>query len=127
MTKEDEIKIVHEVGTHVVILGAGASYASTILNPEKNGKILPLMRNIVDIVGLQDLVLTLPKEYQVLKEDFEKLYSKLAKDNKFKKEREYIEKEVNIYFSQLELPDTPTIYDYLILSLRHNKDIIATF
>lgn len=127
MTREDEIKVVHARGTHVVILGAGASYASTIQNPEKNGKNLPLMKNVIDIVGLKDVVKTLPIEYQLLSGDFEKLYSSLSKDDKFVDERAYIEQKVNSYFSKLELPDTPTIYDYLILSLRRNKDVIATF
>lgn len=127
MTKEEEIKIIHGRGSHVVILGAGASYASTIKNSEKNGKKLPLMRNVIDIVGLNQTVAELPKEYQLYKEDFEKLYSLLSKDDKFKAEREYIEKVVYKYFNELELPNEPTIYDYLILSLRHRKDIIATF
>lgn len=127
MTKEEEIEIVHGKGTHVVILGAGATYASTLRNPEKNGKTLPLMWNVIDVVGLTNVVNDLPKEYQPHKEDFEKLYSLLAKDNKFKAEREHIEKVVYKYFEELELPDEPTIYDYLVLSLRHLKDIIATF
>lgn len=127
MTKEEEIEIVHGNGAHVVILGAGATYASTLRNPEKNGYELPLMWNVVDIVGLNNVVNGLPKEYQQYREDFEKLYTLLAKDNKFKDEREYIEKVVYEYFNSLELPDQPTIYDYLILSLRHRKDIIATF
>jgi len=127
MTKEEEIEIVHGRGTHVVILGAGASYASTLRTAEKNGKSLPLMRNIVDIVGLNHVVNNLPKDYQLLKEDFEKLYSKISKSSEFAAERAIIEKSVYSYFSELDLPDEPTIYDYLVLSLRHRKDIIATF
>lgn len=127
MTKEEEIEIVHGRGTHVVILGAGASYASTLRTPEKNGKRLPLMRNIVDIVGLNDVVNNLPKDYQLLREDFEKLYSKISKSCEFEEEKLIIEKVVYDYFSELELPDEPTIYDYLVLSLRHRKDVIATF
>ena len=127
MTKEEEIEIVHGKGTHVVLLGAGATYASTLKNPEKNGKTLPLMWNVIDIIGLNNVVKGLPKEYQSLKKDFEKFYSLLAKDNRFKLEREYIEKAIYKYFSELDLPDEPTIYDYLILSLRHKKDVIATF
>lgn len=127
MTKEEEIKSVHGKGAHVVLLGAGATYASTLRNPEKNGKKLPLMWNVVDVVGLNNIVNGLPKEYQQFREDFEKLYSLLAKDNKFKHERENIEKKVYQYFSELELPNSPTIYDYLVLALRHRKDIIATF
>jgi hypothetical protein len=69
----------------------------------------------------------LPKEYQALKQDFEKLYNKLASSGQFTEQKEAIEKGVYEYFSSLELPDEPTIYDYLILSLRHNKDVIATF
>lgn len=127
MTKEEEIEIVHGRGTHVVILGAGVSYASTLRTPEKKGKRLPLMRNIVDIVGLNDVVNNLPKDYQLLREDFEKLYSKISKSREFDEEKLIIEKAVYDYFSELELPDEPTIYDYLVLSLRHRKDIIATF
>ena len=56
MTKDDEINIVHGGGTHVVLLGAGASFASTLRNAEKSNKTLPLMWNIVDIVGLNDIV-----------------------------------------------------------------------
>lgn len=127
MTKEEEIKIVHGKGTHVVILGAGASFASTLKTPERNGRQLPLMRNIVEIVGLNDLVDSLPQSYQCLREDFEKLYSKISKEGKFDEEKQIIERAVYSYFSELDLPETPTIYDYLILSLRHEKDIIATF
>lgn len=127
MTKEEEIEIVHGKGTHVVLLGAGASYASTLKNPERNGKKLPLMRNIVDVVGLNDLVKSLPEDYQLLKEDFEKLYSKIACSGEFEEEKLQIEKSVYSYFNELELPDEPTIYDYLVLSLRHRKDVIATF
>ncbi|MFS4457369.1 hypothetical protein [Maribacter sp. 2304DJ31-5] len=127
MTKEEEIEAVHANDSYVVLLGAGATYASTLLNPEKNGKTLPLMWNIIDVVGLNEVVNGLPKEYQQFREDFEKLYSLLAKDDKFNGEREHIEKVIYEYFSELELPDEPTIYDYLILSLRHRRDTIATF
>lgn len=40
--------------------------------------------------------------------------------------RENIESRIGGYFSSLELPPSPTIYDYLVLSLR-KKDVIATF
>ncbi len=127
MTREDEISKVHGGGSHVVILGAGASFASTLRNPEKNAKKLPLMKNIVDIVGLNKIINSLPQDYIDLQEDFEKLYSKLANESKFKSEKEEIEKLVYSYFEELDLPDEPTIYDYLVLSLRHKKDLIATF
>jgi hypothetical protein len=48
-------------GRHVVILGAGASIATTFRNTEMNGKKLPSMDNFIEIVGLADIVETLPK------------------------------------------------------------------
>lgn len=127
MTKEEEIQIVHGNGTHVVILGAGASFAATLHRPEKNGKSLPLMRNIIDIVGLGYLVDQLPNELKILKEDFEKLYSNLVGTGKFQEEQKIIEQEIYNYFNEMDLPEEPTIYDYLILALRNSKDVIATF
>lgn len=127
MTTEEEIEKVHGGGGHVVILGAGASYASSLRNPEQGGKDLPLMRNIVDIVGLDGVVNELPKEFRIFKEDFEALYSRLVNSGGYKEEIATIEKAVHSYFSELRLPEEPTIYDYLILSLRHRKDVIATF
>jgi hypothetical protein len=127
MTREEEIEIVHGKGGHAVILGAGASYALTLRNTEKNGKSIPLMKNIIEVVGLNNVVSSLPQDYKILKEDFEKLYSKLSNSGLFKDELAIIERRVHRYFSELELPEEPTIYDYLVLSLRRGKDFIATF
>ncbi|ODM52281.1 hypothetical protein BFF93_15355 [Elizabethkingia meningoseptica] len=127
MTTQDEIEKVHGSGTHVLLLGAGASFASTLKNPEKNEKKLPLMWNIVDIVGLNGIVDHLPDDYKALKQDFEKLYSKISNEGRFPDEKEVIELEVYKYFEQLDLPNEPTIYDYMILALRSRKDVIATF
>ncbi len=109
---------------HVVILGAGASIALTLHNNEKNGKLLPSMLNLVEIVGLEEILLSYGVEYD--RENFESLYSKLALDKKNKDLIGELERKIRDYFSSLELPYTPTIYDYLILSLR-KKDMIATF
>jgi hypothetical protein len=57
---------------------------------------------------------------------FEDLYDELASSGKNEGLRRLIEKRVYSYFSSLMLPTVPTIYDYLILSLRE-KDIIASF
>jgi len=127
MTREDEIKRVHGGGTHLVLLGAGASIAATLRDNEKNNKILPAMNNIVEVLNLQRLVNQLPDELRSLQTDFEKFYSKLTSDNRFPEIKNEIELEIYNYFKQLELPNKPTIYDYLIMSLRHNKDVIASF
>ena len=124
MPREWGINTVYAGGGHVVILGAGASIASTTRNPEAKGKVLPSMNNFISVVGLQDIVESLPVELRA--ENFETLYSKLHADNPESKEIIEIERRVNDYFKEMKLPDEPTIYDYLILSLR-SKDCIATF
>lgn len=124
LTKEDRIKKVMGGGGHVVILGAGASIASTIRNPELAGKRLPSMDNFIDVVGLQDIVDSLPSN--LIAKNFEDLYTNLHNHNSNSKEIIEIEKRVYDYFKDMKLPDEPTIYDYLVLSLRP-KDLIATF
>ena len=119
--------IVEEViagGGHVVILGAGASIASNLLNPNINGKRLPSMDNFIEVVGLKDIVDSLPEHLQDT--HFENLYSKLHADNPASLEIKEIEKRVREYFQDMKLPEEPTIYDLLIMSLR-SKDLIATF
>lgn len=43
-------------GCHVVILGAGASIASTLRDPEIHGLSLPSMNNLPDVCGLNDVL-----------------------------------------------------------------------
>ncbi|BAO55232.1 hypothetical protein [Nonlabens marinus] len=107
---------------HLVLLGAGASLAS-FPNGDKNGVKLPLMNSLVDKLDLHQFI---PKQYENLTSDFEKLYSKLANDNSLMLAKTSIDKKVYEYFYDMEIPDKPTLYDYLILSLR-KKDLIATF
>lgn len=113
----------HEVATacegqpHVVILGAGASRAAC-------GKKLPLMNDLVDVCGLASILAGCRIDYA--QKDFESLYSDLARECQFDKCRAQLEKRIHDYFSSLRLPENPTVYDYLVMSLRP-KDVIATF
>lgn len=107
---------------HVVILGAGASLAA-FPKGDKNGIKLPLMNSLVDALNLETHI---PTQYKSYLSDFEKLYSAIANDSSLLELKQTIENKVYQYFYHLEIPDTPTLYDYLILSLRE-KDIIATF
>ena len=107
---------------HLVLLGAGASLAS-FPNGDKNGVKLPLMNSLVDKLDLNRFI---PKKYENLTSDFEKLYSKLADDSSLFSAKKAIDDKVFEYFYDMEIPDKPTLYDYLILSLR-KKDLIATF
>jgi len=109
---------------HVVILGAGASIASTIRNPEKNGKPLPGMPNLVETLGLESII----NDHGVVYEgqNFEAFYDELAQSGQHPALLADLESAIYDYFAGLQLPDEATIYDYLVLSLRE-KDIIATF
>lgn len=110
---------------HVVILGAGASLATTLLtNGDKNGRKLPIMDDLVKILGLEELLKQVEIEFK--SKNFEDIYSELYSHVEYKNILEKIENCVYQYFNSLELPDNPTIYDYLVLSLR-SKDVIATF
>ena len=82
------------------------------------------MENIVDIVGLADLIDA--ADCGGDSRDFEKVYSSLHTREPNSPIVAEIEKRVADYFRSLRLPPTPTIYDYLLLALRP-KDLVATF
>lgn len=109
---------------HVVILGAGASIASTIRNPEKFGRPLPGMANLVETLALEPLIKSHGIEYQG--QNFEAFYDELSQSGQYPQLVKELEQAIYGYFADLQLPDEATIYDYLVLSLRE-KDIIATF
>ncbi len=109
---------------HLVLLGAGASLAA-FPNGEKNGLKLPLMDNFVETVnGLSDYLDECEIDYKG--QNFENLYDSLYEDSQYDKIRQTIEEIIYDYFSQMELPDEPTLYDHLILSLT-GRDVVATF
>jgi hypothetical protein len=122
----DELSEISDVSMerpHVVILGAGASKAA-FPEGDKNGKRLPLMKDLVEVVGLTPLL----KKAGIgaYNNNFEELYSRIYADEKLQGLLKEIENKIYNYFSSLELPDDPTLYDHLVLSLRE-KDLIATF
>lgn len=106
---------------HVVILGAGASLAACPKG-DKYGRRLPLMNSLVPTLGLVNIL----KGHEPLFNDFENLYTKLSEDRRYESQRAEVEKRTYDYFYNMQIPDAPTLYDYLILSLR-KKDVIATF
>lgn len=115
---------------HVVLLGAGASLAA-FPNGDKNGLRLPLMKNFVTtIIELKDFLSKQGIDYidseTNEEKNFEDLYSELYEDNANNEIRVEIEKIIDLYFSEMELPEEPTLYDHLVLSLT-NRDVVATF
>src|SRR5579872_1873266 len=107
---------------HVVILGAGASKAA-LPRGDANGKKIPLMQDLAKYLGLRSEIkhagFADPR-------DFESVYDNLENTGRNPKLKLNIETAVQSYFESLSLPKRPTLYDYLILSLRE-KDLIATF
>ena len=64
-------------GCHVVILGAGASIASDIRDPEVHGLKLPSMKNLPDAVGLHGALSHFSSEL-IVEGNYEATYSNIA-------------------------------------------------
>ncbi len=120
---EEEIAHPEKVRPHLVILGAGASRAA-LPQGDINGKRLPLMADFAEIVPVGPILDKNGIEWRG--KNFEEVYSTISEDENLAQVREELEAVVFEYFSSLRLPNEPTIYDLLVLSLR-KKDVIATF
>ena len=82
------------------------------------------MDNLIQVVGLEDILARVPKHLWAA--NFETLYGNLYAEDPVSETIIEINRRVHAYFSAMHLPPEPTIYDYLVLSLRP-KDLIATF
>jgi hypothetical protein len=107
----------------IVIVGAGGSRAACPTG-DKNGRHLPVMADLVDSVGLGPLIKKAGVQSRA--NDFEALYSDLATSGEHENLVADIQSTIRNYFEQLRIPNSVTVYDYLLLSLRP-KDLIATF
>jgi len=121
VTLEQEIADTSAGRPHFLLLGAGASRAA-LPDGDKNGRPVPLLQEVADDLGLVEYF---PEDLKELaRTNFESAYSQL-----FDREDPVIDKVnglVREYFSTLELPDKPNLYDIINLSLRE-KDAIFTF
>ena len=124
MNQENLIQSPSIVRPHVVLLGAGASL-DAFPEGDESGLCLPLMHNLVDVVGLGPLIETVASELGN-EETFEEIYSKLAETQRYGNLVKEIEKRIDAYFSSLRIPKRSTKYDFLLLSLRE-KDAVFTF
>jgi len=123
VTTAEEIKDFRQVRPHLVIIGAGASRAAFPYG-ERNGRRLPLMTDFGEIVLIGPVLEESGIDWRG--KNFEEVYSSISENSKHRLLKTNIEKVVSDYFSELRLPETPTLYDTLVLSLRQ-KDVIATF
>jgi hypothetical protein len=82
------------------------------------------MANFVSTLGLEPLL----RHHGVrrIPDNFENLYSSLHGNARYRELLVELEQRVYEYFSAFELPDEPTLYDHLLLSLRR-QDVVATF
>lgn len=112
---------------HVVILGAGAS-CTAIPNGDKNGKRISAMNGFIDKLGLTDIISKV--KINTASNNLEDIYMELDERSKTEPDcnnvKIELEKVIWDYMSSFVLPDEPTIYDYLVMSLT-SKDLIATF
>lgn len=108
---------------HLVILGAGATRA-TIPQNDKNGLEAPVMDNFLETLQLTNLLKDI--KLHTTSKNIENIYSELYDRKECNEVRNILEENILKYFRKFQLPDHPTIYDYLILSLR-DKDCIASF
>ncbi|MDI5990278.1 hypothetical protein [Streptococcus equi] len=109
--------------SHTVILGAGATIAA-IPKGDKNGKSSSVMNGLLKKLNLEELLSDV--ELRTKSENLEDIYSELYERAECAELVKELEERLYAYFASLELPDEPTIYDLLILSLT-DKDCIATF
>ena len=108
---------------HIVILGAGASIA-TILNGDKNGKKISAMDGFIENLGLSYILQNL--ELKTTSNNLEDICSELLENEKYSFVKFELDEAIRKELIKFELPDKPTIYDFLLLSLR-KKDLVATF
>lgn len=112
---------------HVVILGAGASCAA-IPNGDKFGKKISAMSGFINKLGLSNILSRV--DIQTSSDNLEDIYMELderSEDEPSCKEvKEELEKRIWEFMSDYNLPDNPTVYDFLVMSLT-SKDLIVTF
>ena len=108
---------------HVLLLGAGASVAA-FPDGERNGRMLPIMANLISTLQMEEMLDGIGVNWRG--RNFETVYSELHEGGHHTELLTKIEGLVREYFTLMALPDTPTLYDRLVLSLRP-KDVIATF
>lgn len=108
---------------HVVILGAGASVA-TIPNGDRHGRKTSVMDGFLETLGMNEIIANL--KLSTKSDNLEDIYSELAERTEHESVKSQLDSRIRSHFGLLEIPESPTVYDFLILALR-KKDLIATF
>jgi hypothetical protein len=112
---------------HVVLLGAGASCAA-IPNGDRNGRKISAMNGFIEKLGLTDILekITLHTSSDNLEDIYMELDERSKAEPNCMDAEQKLEEVIRDYMLNFKLPDSPTVYDYLIMGLT-SKDLIATF
>lgn len=112
---------------HVVILGAGASCAA-IPDGDRSKKRISAMSGFIEKLGLEEILskVSIHTKSDNLEDIYMELDDRSVSEPDCMKVKEELEKAIREYMMDYELPDTPTTYDCLVMSLT-SKDLIATF
>ncbi len=121
--KQKEYERIMKNRPHLVILGAGATMAA-IPHGDKNGRRSSVMNGFIEALGMTELLAGV--SLKTSSSNLEDIYSELHSRAEYASVREELDRRIRTYFSELELPIQPNIYDLLLLSLR-KKDLVATF
>jgi hypothetical protein len=123
ITKADLMNNAQKMRPHIIILGAGASVAA-FPDGDAKGQGLPTMDNFIEMLRLEPILGR--GGVKNIYRNFEEVYSELYQHDPESPLLKEIEETVYAYFDSLRLPERPTLYDHLLMSLRP-KDIVATF
>ncbi|WP_253694049.1 hypothetical protein [Weizmannia acidilactici] len=121
--KAEEFEIIMKQRPHVVLLGAGASVAA-IPNGDKNNKRTSVMDGFIEKLGMVNAIDKV--SLKTKSNNLEDIYSELKSRPECDEITKELEKRIYEYFYSFEIPDDPTVYDFLLLSLT-KKDLVATF
>ncbi|MDL2300137.1 hypothetical protein LJC01_00635 [Clostridiaceae bacterium OttesenSCG-928-D20] len=127
MSENFDYELAMKSRPHVVILGAGASCAA-IPNGDKNGHYISAMKGFVEKLGLANLIeeIDLTTDSDNLEDIYMEIDERSQTEMKCYDAKVKLQDAIRDYMATYELPDEPTVYDYLVLSMT-SKDLIATF
>ena len=109
ITKSQLIDKPENWGRHIVVLGAGASVAA-FPHGNVNGKRLPTMDDLIEMLGLEPVLKG--GGVKDTRRNFETIYSELYEIDPGLPILREVEKIIYTYFSNLRLPEDPTLYDH---------------
>lgn len=115
MDKHFEYEKAYKSRPHVVLLGAGASVAA-IPEGDKNGMKTSVMDGFLEKLGMSEVIADL--NLVTKSANLEDIYSEIAERDEYADVRDELDIRIRNYFSEFEIPDEPTVYDFLLLSLR---------